>query len=391
MPSRYRQQCVFTPSIFCGSPVSGRLKRQGGRFEMKIEVQIDQSVTNSSVSSQASEWPRAAPNSANAKAKARPGSAVKGTKSTGTKKPKTSKNSRKASQSLLSAPPTISAQGESDVLDTSVIILGDAFSVLKTLPSESVQCVVTSPPYWGLRDYNIPSQIGLENTLPEFIASLQDVFREVRRVLKADGVFWLNIGDGFTSGNRGWRAPDKKNRARAMDVRPATPNGLKPKDLLGIPWRLAFALQDDGWFLRSDIIWHKPNAMPESVKDRPTRAHEYMFMFTKNEKYYYDRNAIIEPNGRNKRSVWGVNTLPYAGAHFATFPPKLIEPCIKASTRLGDFVLDPFFGSGTAGLVASNLGRRYIGIELHPDYLELAKERLGLYAPDGRVDEKNAA
>ncbi|HEY1245400.1 MAG TPA: site-specific DNA-methyltransferase [Hyphomicrobiaceae bacterium] len=255
---------------------------------------------------------------------------------------------------------------------------GDALTVLRTLPDQSVQCVVTSPPYWGLRDYSIPSQIGLEPTLSEFLGSLRTVFSEARRVLRDDGILWLNIGDGYTSGNRGWRAPDKKNRARAMATRPDTPAGLKPKDLLGIPWRLAFALQDDGWYLRADIIWNKPNAMPESVKDRPTRAHEYLFMFTKSDRYLYDHSAIVDPNGRNKRSVWDINTVAYAGAHFATFPPKLVEPCIKASTRTGDFVLDPFFGSGTAGLVASQLGRRYIGIELHPEYIALAKERLGL-------------
>jgi site-specific DNA-methyltransferase (adenine-specific) len=266
----------------------------------------------------------------------------------------------------------------SSALDGSRIFQGDALTVLRALPPRSVQCVVTSPPYWGLRDYRIPRQIGLEPTLPEFLASLRTIFAETRRVLRDDGVLWLNIGDGYTSGNRGWRAPDRKNRARAMAVRPDTPPGLKAKDLLGIPWRLAFALQDDGWYLRADVIWNKPNAMPESVKDRPTRAHEYLFMLTKGEQYRYDHSAIADPNGRNKRSVWDINTVAYAGAHFATFPPKLVEPCIRASTRPGDFVLDPFFGSGTVGLVASQLERRYIGIELHPEYIDLAKERLGL-------------
>ena len=261
-------------------------------------------------------------------------------------------------------------------LGESVLFEGDALQVLQRLPSNSVQCVVTSPPYWGLRDYNVFGQIGLEATLPQFINRLLGVFSEARRVLQDEGVLWINIGDGYTSGNRGWRAPDEKNPARAMSVRPNTPDGLKPKDLLGIPWRLAFALQDDGWYLRSDIVWHKPNAMPESVKDRPTRAHEYIFMFTKNERYYYDREAVIEPNGRNSRSVWNINTQPFSGAHFATFPPKLIEPCILSSTRPGDFVLDPFFGSGTVGLVAQQLGRRYVGIELQPDYVEIASERL---------------
>lgn len=261
----------------------------------------------------------------------------------------------------------------------SVIFEGDAFTVLQRLPDKSVQCIVTSPPYWGLRDYAFLDQIGLESTLPHYINRLRSVFAEARRVLKNDGVFWLNIGDGYTSGNRGWRAPDRKNPARAMSVRPDTPNGLKPKDLLGIPWRLAFALQDDGWYLRADIIWHKPNVTPESVKDRPTRAHEYLFMFTKAERYYYDREAIIEENGhgkRNRRSVWNINTQAFPGAHFATFPPALIAPCIQASTRPGDYVLDPFFGSGTAGLVAQQLDRRYVGIELHREYVALAAERL---------------
>lgn len=262
------------------------------------------------------------------------------------------------------------------VLNESVLFEGDALQVLQRLPSNSIQCIVTSPPYWGLRDYNMPDQIGLEDTLPQFINRLLGVFAEVHRVLRDDGIFWLNIGDGYTSGNRGWRAPDEKNPARAMSMRPNTPEGLKPKDLMGIPWRLAFALQDDGWYLRTDIVWHKPNVMPESVKDRPTRAHEYMFMFTKNERYYYDRNSVVEPNGRNSRSVWNINTQAFSGAHFATFPPKLIEPCIRSSTRPGDFVLDPFFGSGTVGVVAQQLGRRYVGIELQPDYVKIASERL---------------
>jgi len=263
----------------------------------------------------------------------------------------------------------------------SMILLGDAHHVLSRLPRESIQCVVTSPPYWGLRDYNIDGQIGLEPTLPQFINRLIAVFQEVKRVLRPDGTFWLNIGDGYTSGNRGWRAPDKKNPARAMSVRPDTPQGLKPKDLLGVPWRLALALQEDGWYLRSDIVWHKPNAMPESVKDRPTRSHEYIFLFTRSERYYYDHEAIKElsDNGtgtRNRRSVWDVNTEPCKNAHFATFPPKLIEPCILAGSRLGDYVLDPFFGAGTVGLVCQRIRRKYIGIELHPEYVELAASRL---------------
>ncbi|KPW73774.1 MULTISPECIES: DNA-methyltransferase [Pseudomonas syringae group] len=266
-------------------------------------------------------------------------------------------------------------------LDASTIFEGDAVTVLRRLPSNSVRCVVTSPPYWGLRDYGIDDQIGLELTMPQFIQKLVAVFSEVRRVLTDDGTLWINIGDGYTSGNRGYRAADKKNPARAMAVRPDTPEGLKPKDLMGIPWRLAFALQDDGWYLRTDIIWNKPNAMPESVKDRPTRSHEFLFMFSKSEKYFYNSDAVkqVADGGglRNLRSVWNVNTKPYAGAHFATFPPELVRPCVKASTEPGDFVLDPFFGAGTVGLVCNEEGRKYAGVELNPSYVYLAVERLG--------------
>ncbi len=262
----------------------------------------------------------------------------------------------------------------------SVILHGDALGGLRRLPSDSVQCVVTSPPYWGLRDYNVEGQIGLEESLPQYLNRLVAVFNEVRRVLRFDGLLWLNIGDGYTSGNRGWRAPDKKNPARAMSTRPDTPEGLKPKDLLGVPWRLAFALQQDGWYLRSDIIWNKPNAMPESVKDRPTRSHEYIFLFSKAEQYYYDHEAVQEVNGggkrRNRRTVWDVNTMPFPDAHFATFPPALIEPCVLAGSRTGDHVLDPFFGSGTVGVVCQNLQRNYVGVELHPEYVAMATRRL---------------
>ncbi|MCC6346448.1 MAG: site-specific DNA-methyltransferase [Nitrospirales bacterium] len=274
----------------------------------------------------------------------------------------------------------------------SMILRGDAYHIVSRLPKESVQCVITSPPYWGLRDYKIDGQIGLEGTLSQFINRLVAVFREVHRILKINGTFWLNIGDGYTSGNRGWRAPDKKNPARAMSVRPDTPEGLKPKDLLGIPWRLALALQQDGWYLRSDIVWNKPNAMPESVKDRPTRSHEYVFLFTKSENYYYDYTAVLESTDdgkgkRNKRSVWDINTEPYKDAHFATFPPKLIEPCILAGTKKGDYVLDPFFGSGTVGVVCERMKRNYIGIELHPEYVALAAKRLG--SKNGNRRDKN--
>ena len=258
--------------------------------------------------------------------------------------------------------------------------LNDSLNVLQRLPADSVQCAVTSPPYWGMRDYNIDGQIGLEPTLPQFLNQLVTVFREVKRVLKNDGTLWLNIGDSYTSGNRGYRATDKKNPAREMSLRPATPFGLKPKDLIGVPWRLAFALQDDGWYLRSDIVWHKPNAMPESVKDRPARSHEYLFMFTKSKNYYYDGEAVKVPglNGkpRNKRTVWNVNTQAFAGSHFATFPLGLIEPCLLAGSKPDDFVLDPFFGSGTVGVACLGLNRKYIGIELNPEYISMAANRL---------------
>jgi site-specific DNA-methyltransferase (cytosine-N4-specific) len=264
-------------------------------------------------------------------------------------------------------------------LTESILIEGDVRDALARLPSESVQCVVTSPPYWGLRDYGIPGQIGLESSLPGYIQSLTGVFREVRRVLKSSGLLWLNIGDGYTSGNRGWRAPDKKNPNRAMSVRPNNPPGLKDKDLIGVPWRLAFALQEDGWYLRTDVVWNKPNAMPESVKDRPTRAHEYLFMFAKSESYQYFPDAIAETGEssqkRNKRSVWNVNTAPNP-AHIAAFPLELVSPCIEASTVSSEFVLDPFAGSGTVGVACQHLNRRFVGIELNPEYIKTAHQWL---------------
>lgn len=266
------------------------------------------------------------------------------------------------------------------IISDSTIFLGDALSSLRNIASESVQCVVTSPPYWGLRDYGLEGQIGLEETLNQFLDKLVLVFDEVKRVLKKDGTLWLNIGDGYTSGNRGWRAPDKKNPARAMNKRPNTPKGLKPKDLIGIPWRLAFALQENGWYLRSDIVWHKPNAMPESVKDRPGRSHEYLFLLSKSEKYLYNwkESREITEKGllRNRRSVWNINTKPFVGAHFATFPSELIRPCILSSTNANDIILDPFFGSGTVGLVCQEENRKFIGIELNPEYVTMAIKRL---------------
>ncbi len=273
--------------------------------------------------------------------------------------------------------------------EKSYIITGNALTALKQLPADIIQTCITSPPYWGLRDYGIPDQIGTEMDISEYLDKLVKVFREVKRVLKPDGTFWLNIGDGYTSGGRTYRAPDKKTDnghiVRGLPFRPPTPAGLKPKDLLGLPWRLAFLLQEDGWYLRADIIWFKPNILPESVKDRPTIAHEYVFLLTKNERYYYDYQAILEPAAsgkgyRNKRSVWTVNTEPYPEAHFATFPPALVLPCILAGSKPGDLVLDPFLGSGTTGLVALQQRRYFIGIELNPEYCTLAEKRLIPYA-----------
>lgn len=263
-------------------------------------------------------------------------------------------------------------------LDQSALILGDAHTVLRSIPDGCAQTVITSPPYWSLRDYGIEGQVGLENSVYDFIEGLASVFDDVYRVLADDGTLWLNIGDSYTSGGRTWRAPDKKNVARAMSIRPPTPVGLKPKDLIGVPWRLAFALQDRGWYLRSDVIWNKPNAQPESVGDRPTRAHEYIFLLSKSEHYQYDPTAVRGPNNRRLRTVWDLKTKAYkeASGHFATFPPTLADPCIRLASQPGDLVLDPFAGSGTTCLSAGLLGRRFAGIELNPSYLEMARDRL---------------
>lgn len=319
---------------------------------------------------------------------------------------------------------------------------GDCLGVLRTLPAKFVHCCVTSPPYWGLRDYGVEGQLGLESTPEEYVACTVEVFREVRRVMRDDGTLWLNLGDSYATGagsvgdcpgggeqgkrwkgNRGIHTAAngglQRRSLEAMGPR-TQPNrmplpGLKSKDLIGIPWRVAFALQADGWYLRSDIIWHKPNPMPESVTDRPTRAHEYIFLFAKSERYYYDAEAIKEPaqkrvlshwqnrklNGepirrgdpslsqhitrtaslasnedRNKRSVWTMATEPYPEAHFATFPPALIEPCIKAGCPPGGTVFDPFGGSGTTLQVARALRCRGMMIELNPSYCQLASKRL---------------
>jgi site-specific DNA-methyltransferase (cytosine-N4-specific) len=263
----------------------------------------------------------------------------------------------------------------------SKVLLGDSLELLKSLPSDQVHTCVTSPPYWGLRDYGIAGQIGAEQSVDEFIQKLVSVFREVRRVLRPDGTLWLNIGDCYTSGGRTWRDADKKNAARGMSYRPATPTGLKPKDLVGVPWRLAFALQADGWFLRSDVVWHKPNGLPESVKDRPSRTHEFVFLLSRSEDYYYDHDATKEPavNGRlrSMRSVWSINTEPLKEAHFAAFPTALVSRCLAASCPTGGVALDPFFGAGTVGVVCQRMGRSFIGIELNPEYVEIARKRLG--------------
>lgn len=288
------------------------------------------------------------------------------------------------------------------------IIQGDALNVLKTLPDKSVQMCVTSPPYYGLRDYGVDGQIGLEETPEQFISCLVDVFREVRRVLKDDGTLWVNIGDSYCgTGNKGdYKDPKNPNgrNGQKMAVNGKIGGVYKSKDLIGIPWMLAFALRADGWYLRQDIIWHKPNPMPESVKDRCTKAHEYIFLLSKSKKYYFDSKSISEPVAqstidrlqqnidaqagsviegggyprRNKRDVWTVTTKPYKGAHFATFPEDLIEPCILAGSQKGDLVLDPFNGAATTGVVCNRLGRDYLGIELNPEYVQLSTERLSL-------------
>jgi DNA modification methylase len=304
---------------------------------------------------------------------------------------------------------------------------------------ESVHCVVTSPPYWGLRDYGVPGQLGLEPTPKEYVADMVAVFREVRRVLRADGTVWLNLGDSYarqggkTDGlPRHWDGRENDPSGMHAKRSLASEFGAKPKDLIGIPWRVAFALQADGWYLRSDIIWAKPNPMPESVTDRPTKSHEYVFLLSKSARYFYDADAVREadggrgsgqvarkyridaggnpnhpgnqgyavpwePNsaGRNLRSVWTIATQPYPGAHFATFPEALVEPCVKAGCPEGGVVLDPFAGSGTTGRVANRLSRRAVLIELKPDYIDQAMLRnsqapLGLNK-DGYGDTKRRA
>lgn len=295
------------------------------------------------------------------------------------------------------------------------VFFGDCRDTMRQLASEGVkvQTCVTSPPYFGLRDYGHPGQLGLEPTPDEYVSNMVEVFRCVRDLLADDGTLWLNLGDSYAgSANNGGTTSKTMQGTQAATGRNLPTkrgDGIKQKDLLGIPWRVAFALQADGWYLRQDIIWSKPNPMPESVTDRCTKAHEYIFMLTKRERYYYDHEAIKEPANpanyreratvrqtppgqtrqgnlgakrgevlcetRNKRSVWTVATKPYSGAHFATFPPDLIEPCILAGAPAGGIVLDPFFGSGTTGQVCQQLGRQWIGCELNPAYEDLQLER----------------
>jgi DNA modification methylase len=299
------------------------------------------------------------------------------------------------------------------------IIVGDNRQTLRALPEQSVQTVITSPPYFGLRDYGEDDQIGLEATPQEFIEQLCLVFDEVWRVLKDDGTLWVNLGDSYAAFRDSKSTPDSLRSgdgtkvAGASNRNPANLRkaGLKHKDLIGIPWRFAFAMQERGWYLRQDIIWAKPNPMPESVTDRCTKSHEYIFLLTKQPRYYYDNEAIKEDSiwasdsragagrleyegkrqgqegtgqesfvtitdKRNKRSVWTVNTKPYKEAHFAVYPPELIEPCILSGSKEGDIVLDPFSGSGTTGEVALKHNRNYIGLELNPDYARLSERRL---------------
>ena len=240
------------------------------------------------------------------------------------------------------------------------------------IPAGSVQTVVTSPPYWSLRDYGVDEQTGRDEDLESYRGSVVDAFGEVRRVLRDDGAVWLNVGDSYTSGNRRYRAPDRKNRARAMGVRPPTLRGLKPKDLIGVPWRLALALQEAGWWLRAEVIWHKPNAHPESVRDRPTRAHETVFLLTKGGDYHYDVGAVTGPGGRRLRSVWEIATEPArraegdAGDHPAMMPMALARRCVEITSRAESVMLDPYAGSGTTLLATRELGRRWVAIELRP-------------------------
>ena len=305
-----------------------------------------------------------------------------------------------------------------------MIYQGDCLDILPTLEANTIQCCVTSPPYWGLRDYGVDGQIGLEETPDAYVARLVEVFREVRRVLKDDGTLWLNLGDSYFSSTKGTGGSDPKTSPKqawkgatnGQSFNPIRISAghlpIKPKDLIGIPWMVAFALRADGWYLRQDIIWAKPNPMPESVTDRCTKAHEYIFLLTKSARYFYDADAVKEEavgcrggiphktlgnkdrmgdqglsdgwkgsEYRNRHSVWTITTKPYKEAHFATFPEEIPRTCILAGSKKGDTILDPFSGAGTTGVVAGKLGREYIGIELNPQYTKLAEDRINNVQP----------
>lgn len=308
-------------------------------------------------------------------------------------------------------------------MEINKIYCGNCIDVLKKFPNKSINCCITSPPYYGLRDYGVSGQIGNEDTPEQYIENLVNVFDEVRRVLKDDGVLWLNLGDSWAGSNQGagTKNPTKKQSSNHGTNYMTTEthksklsklNGYKPKDLIGIPWMAAFALREKGWYLRQDIIWAKGNPMPESVKDRCTKSHEYIFLLSKSRKYYFDHESIKEPRVsfhgsgdkqrkqrpssevlhkgnqaesipydgsevlRNKRDVWNVNTKPCKEAHFATFPDTLIEPCVLAGCPEGGIILDPFMGSGTTGMVAKRYNRSYVGIELNPNYVQIAENRI---------------
>lgn len=262
---------------------------------------------------------------------------------------------------------------------------GDCLEVLKSLPDNSIQCCITSPPYYNLRDYDIDGQVGREESPKEYIKKLVDIFSEVRRILKDTGTVWINIGDTWAA-NRTYQVPSTKGGAKYSEAQgnggtgSKVPNGMKSKDLIGIPWMLAFALRDAGWYLRQDIIWQKPNAMPESVKDRCVKSHEHIFLLTKSKTYYFDYEAIKEDTKsgekRSKRDVWSINTKPLKESHIAPYPTELVEPCILASTKENDWIIDPFGGSGTTSVVCELLNRNSLLIELNPEYVKIAKERI---------------
>ena len=273
------------------------------------------------------------------------------------------------------------------------ILFGDCRKTLCAFLPKSARMCVTSPPYYGLRDYGgEDNQIGQEQTPEEYIQQLVEVFREVRNILTDDGTLWVNIGDSYYNyrpGKAYVKQTVASNRQDLPEYSPKRSNkldGYKEKDLIGIPWMLAFALRSDGWYLRQDIIWNKPNPMPESVRDRCTKSHEYIFLLSKSQNYYFDVDVIKETT-RRKRSVWNIQTKPYRGSHFAVYPPELIEPCILAGSEVGDIVLDPFMGSGTTAAVAKSLGRDYIGCELHEDYGNLIKKRVDEYHPVTEVTQ----